>query len=113
VTTYKERPPRKAPISEKEFMQNVLDLASVTGWMRYHTHDSRRSHAGFPDLVLVRPPRLVVAELKVGKNKTTRSQDAWLAALMGCPQVEVFVWRPTDWPEIARTLARPRVRRAS
>ena len=36
-------------LTEKDFMQNVLDLARLTGWRCYHTHDLdqalRRKHA--------------------------------------------------------------------
>ena len=41
-------------IPERDFMQQIVDLADVRGWWHYHTHDSQRSEEGFPDLVLVR-----------------------------------------------------------
>ena len=41
-------------MNEAELQRNVLSLAAMTGWLAYHTYDSRRSQAGFPDLVLVR-----------------------------------------------------------
>lgn len=83
---------------EKEFQQRVVDYARTLNWAAYHTHDSRRSEPGFPDLVLVRGPRLVFAELKTEIGSTTADQERWLDALCkveGRP--EVFVWRPSEW----------------
>jgi hypothetical protein len=91
-------------VSEKNFQQQVLQLARLSGWMVYHTFDSRRSTAGFPDLCLVRVPRVIFAELKSAAGKIRPEQKAWLGALKSCPGVEVFVWRPGDWPEIEKTL---------
>jgi hypothetical protein len=90
-------------ISERRFMQQVVDLAKLLKWRVYHTHDSRHSPAGFPDLVLVRRPRVLFVELKVGKNVPTDEQIAWLLDLHDCGQV-VHIWRPEDWPFIELTL---------
>lgn len=56
-------------------------LADTLGWLGYHTHDSRRSREGFPDLVLVHPlaGRMIVAELKRQKRSNpTPAQVEWL-----------------------------------
>jgi hypothetical protein len=74
------------------------------GWTRYHTFLSVRSAPGFPDLVLVRPPRLIFAELKSETGKVTDAQQAWLALLEACPGCEVYTWRPADLPAIAELL---------
>jgi hypothetical protein len=76
-----------------------VGLAGLRGWLAYHTHDSRRSAPGFPDLVMLRGLRLLVAELKVGRNRLTRDQAVWLAAFRAAG-VECHEWRPDDWPEI-------------
>ncbi|GIV16008.1 MAG: hypothetical protein KatS3mg022_3419 [Armatimonadota bacterium] len=94
------------PVREKEFLQSVRELAELQGWLCYHTWNSQRSPEGFPDLVLVRPPRVLFAELKTGVRKPTPAQQHWLAQLGACPQVEVYLWRPTDWEEIEETLRR-------
>jgi len=86
--------------AEKPFMAQVIKLARLRNWLVYHTHDSRRSASGFPDLVLCRPPRLIFAELKSEKGKPTMEQVAWLDALSGCG-VEVFCWRPSDLERVA------------
>ena len=89
---------RHAPGPDEEaHAQNlVLDAARKLGWLAYHTHDSRRSHAGYPDLTLVRGKRLICVEMKAPKGKTTPEQDAWLAALAGAG-AECYVWRLADW----------------
>lgn len=91
-------------ISEKDFMESIVDLARHTGWMVYHTYDSRRSTAGFPDLVMTKHKRLIIAEIKSEKGKTTPAQDQWLETLRTARGVKVKLWRPSDWPEIERTL---------
>jgi hypothetical protein len=34
----------------------------------------------------------------------TAAQRRWLDLLEGCPAVEVFVWRPSDWPAVQEVL---------
>src|SRR5205823_7610491 len=87
-------------IAEKPFMAAVIKIAKLRGWMLYHTHDSRRSTSGFPDLVLVRPPRLIFAELKSQSGKPSMAQVEWLDALSGCG-FEVHLWRPSDLERVA------------
>ena len=84
-------------------MAQVIQLAKLTGWRVYHTHDSRRSVDGFPDLVLLKGKRIIVAELKVGENTTTADQDAWLYAFHEAG-VQACVWYPSNWPVIEREL---------
>ena len=94
-------------VSEKAFMQMVIDAARLLGWRVYHTFDSRRSPEGFPDLVLVRDGRLVFAELKTERGKLSPSQQAWLAELEEVRYqrgIEVYTWRPRDWEQIERVL---------
>lgn len=90
-------------LTEKEFMAQVVQLARLRGWMVYHTHDSRRSVAGFPDLLLLRGNCEIVVELKVGKNKVTAEQEQWLQAFRRAGRA-AFVWRPDDWNVIENTL---------
>ena len=58
-------------MTEAEHLEQVKAVALTCGWRLYHTFDSRRSAAGFPDLVLVRPPRVIFAELKSEKGRLT------------------------------------------
>lgn len=91
------------PQTERSWQGQVVEAAQLLGWRTYHTYDSRRSDAGFPDLVLVRRPRVIFAELKSDRGKLTDDQRAWLQALDGC-NVERYVWRPSDWPKVERIL---------
>lgn len=91
--------------SERDFRQQVVQLAQLRGWLVYWTWTSIHSPAGFPDLVLCRPPRLIVAELKTATGKVTLAQQEWLAALGACTGVEVALWRPADWATVDATLA--------
>jgi len=95
-----------ARVTEKQFQRSVIDMARIAGWLAYHTYDSRRSEPGFPDLVLVKPPRLIFAELKSEKGRLTPAQRRWLARLRECRGIEVYLWRPRDWNSIVETLAR-------
>ena len=84
-----------APITEKQFQSAVLKLARHTGWLCYHTFDSRRSQPGFPDLVMVRDGEIVFAELKSEKGKLTDAQRRWLTDL-DMAGAETHVWRPSQ-----------------
>lgn len=97
-------------ITEKAFQANVVRFATLSGWTVYHTYDSRRSAAGFPDLVMVRGSRLVFAELKTERGRVSVAQSIWLRALqvvMGKTGgiVSVYVWRPRDWGDIEDVLS--------
>jgi hypothetical protein len=86
---------KRVPISEKDLLEQIRELARWCGWGVYHVYDSRRSAPGFPDLLLLRGCRLVVAELKSESGVLTEAQRAWLEAfrLVGA---EVYTWRPRD-----------------
>lgn len=84
-------------VTEKQLQDAVLEHARLAGWLVYHTFDSRRSTHGFPDLVLVRPPRLIFVELKTETGKASDAQTLWLDRLAGCDDAcEVYLWRPSD-----------------
>lgn len=90
-------------MTEKDFQEMVCQAAAIYGWRVYHTYDSRRSAPGFPDLCLVRGPRLIFAELKTEKGKTSVYQEAWLRDLRGTA-AEVYLWRPGDWDRLVALL---------
>lgn len=81
----------------------VTDLCDWRRLQWYHTHDSRRSPSGFPDLVIVGPGGCIFAELKSAKGKVTATQQTWIDALKTAGQW-VEVWRPDDWPHVVDTL---------
>ena len=92
-------------MTEKELDAAIRHIAGLCGWLRYHTYRSIRSPAGFPDLVLVRPPRVIFAELKSETGTATTAQDEWLDTLRQCPGVETYLWRPSDLDDIATILS--------
>ena len=92
-------------MKEKEFQRDVTKAATDLGWLWYHTHDSRRSVPGFPDLVLVRRGRIIFAELKTDKGKLSAAQECWGAELECCEGIEYYVWRPRDWDWVLEILS--------
>ena len=102
-------------------------MAKIFQWKYYHTWRSIHSPAGFPDCVMVKPPRLIFAELKSEKGVVSPEQQEWLDLLeqVGkdtkvydhvlsqdaiqalCEKgtlVEVYLWRPDDIETIAEIL---------
>jgi hypothetical protein len=90
-------------LTEKQFMASVFKLAEMFGWRWYHTVDSRRSAAGFPDAVLVRRPRVLFVEFKSARGTLTDDQVRWLDDLRASGQ-ETYVWRPRDVEWLERIL---------
>lgn len=104
-----------ATVREKDFLQQVIDLARLRGWLVTHFRpaQNRRSvwathlagDPGSPDLIAVKAGRVVVAELKSERGRISPEQHVWLEAWRAVEQgsqrvVRVFLWRPGDWPEI-------------
>jgi len=86
---------------EKDFQERVCHLARQLGWRVYSVPDSRRvSLAGYPDLTMwnLKLGRLIFAELKREKGKTSQAQDIILDELRSIGQ-EVHLWRPSDWDD--------------
>ena len=96
-------PPDQA-ISERDLQAQVVELARLLGWLVFHPYDARRSQAGFPDLTLVRPPRVVLAELKSARGRLRADQRRWGEALGACPGIAYELWRPADWDRICEVL---------
>lgn len=97
--------------SEASFQSRILELAALTGWNHFHVYDSRKSNPGWPDLALWRgpwrgrAPRFVLAELKRETGRLSAAQESTIAQLRAAG-VEVYVWRPSDWAEVERVLAK-------
>lgn len=91
-------------MTERELSKKIVRLARKHGWKVAHFHAAMTARGawatpvaadgkGFPDLILVRPPRLIAAELKVRYNVITDDQKDWLNLFEKIPGVEVYVWR--------------------
>lgn len=96
---------------ERDFARWLNDAAKMFGWKYAHFRPARTKYGwvtpmegdeGFLDYVLVRPPRLIVAELKRIRRPSELSdgQKAWVGALSGVPGVEAYVWTPDQRDEI-------------
>jgi hypothetical protein len=112
---------RRSP--ERDFQVEVVRLARLFGWRVFYIPDwmyrlamasmkrMRRTDRdwpdhGFPDLVLVKPPRIIFAELKAGRNKATEDQLAWHDDLRACG-LTVYVWTDTrDMDNVIAVLTR-------
>lgn len=91
--------------AEAQWQREVVRLARQWRWRLYHPLISWGSIPGYPDLTMVRPPRLIYAELKSDTGTTTDAQRAWLDDLSRIPGIEVYLWRPRDVEEVVHILA--------
>lgn len=88
--------------SEDEFQTEFVALFKRQGWKGYHPFDSRKSVAGYPDWTLVRD-RVVWIELKTEEGVASADQLNWIDDLKKAG-AEVYLFRPSDWQEIAEVL---------
>ena len=104
--------PRRAldrHISESEWQREVIAIAHAGGWSVMHVRRSRSSHltatslAGWPDLVLFRPGRLLFRELKRDGGKL-RPEQAEVLDGLAAAGADVDVWRPADRAKVEATL---------
>lgn len=87
---------RTIAMTEADLYEKIRQLCNLFGLRIYHTHDSRHSESGWPDLAIV-GTRLLLRELKTVREHPTQSQREWLTALRHAG-VDADVWRPDDWP---------------
>ena len=82
---------------EDQLQRHVLLVAKALGWISYHTHDSRRSDPGFPDLALAHPAqrRVMFRELKTQRGRYRPMQREWLE-MMDQAGLDAGTWRPAD-----------------
>ena len=93
----------RGEMTEAAFQASIVKLLSFShGWEYYHTHYSKRSNPGFPDLVMWNDYKGIgpfFRELKKQSGVVSPDQKKVMTSLYqaGC---DVQVWRPSDWPEI-------------
>lgn len=107
----KPRKPREVTLAqvlravpEAEWQQTVIASAERAGWKVYHTHDSRKSNPGWPDLFCARDKsaddrRCLGIELKKDGEDPRPDQREWLELLVRCG-IECFILRPSDRDEL-------------
>lgn len=102
-------PGRYDGVTEREFQSQILELLQYNRWACYHTHDSRRSEAGYPDVTALhaRTGDKFVAELKTEKGKATPAQLEWLARFEACG-IDSYLWRPSAIDAIIQRVRKPR-----
>src|SRR6266699_2810125 len=103
-------------MTEASFTTQVMKWAKTYGFRCFHVRNSGHGgmsyvegDRGFPDLLMTRGTRLVVAELKIWKagiklGEPKPEQQRWLDALR-MVGAETYVWRPENWSEILAVLA--------
>jgi hypothetical protein len=104
----------RAGWTERQFTDEVIALALGNAWRAVHFRPARTAHGwrtalqgdgeGFNDVLALRGPVIVAAELKVKRNKPTPAQLAWLKAWEEAGAL-TFVWYPRHWQQILETLA--------
>jgi hypothetical protein len=98
---------------EATFTTQVIELARMLRYRVAHFRPAMTKHgwrtavagdgAGFCDLVMVKPGRLIFAELKSETGRLTEEQTHWIATLREAG-AEVWVWRPSDFDQIVAVL---------
>lgn len=93
---------------ERAFQAKLRRAALDLGLLYFHTYDSRRSDAGWPDTAICDPMRRVLYlwELKRTGGKPTKEQVQWLSALGHVRRVETGLYYPEDWPVMLAQLTR-------
>jgi hypothetical protein len=89
-------------IKERDWQKHVMKLAEGMGWLYYHAPDNKPINgriqnitAGFPDLVLIKAPRIIYAELKRETGKLSPMQEKWLYLLRHVGKKPMFGDHPT------------------
>ena len=91
-------------LTERVFQEKLINFARNQGWRVYHTYDSRKNEAGFPDLIMCNGRFVYCVELKTNKGRVTKMQQAWLDDLDNSAMHVGRVWRPSDRAECSRVI---------
>lgn len=101
--------PLSAYMTENQFAEVVMELASFRGWRVVHFRPARTEKGwrtamtgdrGFPDLVLARNGVVLHVELKRQDGRMGLGQPEWAAAIGDSYRL----WRPSDIEEIKEAL---------
>ncbi len=110
--------PSSVPISEEQFLDLIIETAHTYGWVVAHFRPAMLKDGswrtavsadgkGFPDCILVRPPKCLFVETKSEKGKVSPEQKEWGEILKQCPGIEYYLWRPSQFDnEIVKVLER-------
>jgi len=92
--------------THNSFQNEIVKFARLNGWKCQYWWKSYHSPKGYLDLVLVRYPRHIKAELKIPPDKVSPEQQEWIDVWKQFKDIEVYVWTPDQWDEIIRILSR-------
>lgn len=104
--------PLLIPQTEAEFQRVVTDYAELRGWDWMHIGRTGKYVAngakgtlgkGWPDLLLVRGRRMVIAELKAQKSDPVPEHQKRVLQRLS-EAAETHIWRPSDLPFILEEL---------
>jgi hypothetical protein len=106
MTVTIEAPHYLKDLKEREFQDLIVEAAVLNGYLTYHTHDSRRSDPGFPDLVCVKPGRpILFLEVKTERGKVSAIQQMWIETINETEGTALaMVVRPRDWLTLLEVL---------
>lgn len=102
------------PYTGSQLQEQIIDLAHICGWTVAHFRPALTKHGyrtpvsadgkGWPDLFLVKPPRMVVFECKSQYEKLSPEQEKWMSLFKECLGENARVVRFSDWDEIEKIL---------
>ena len=105
---------REVKQSHEDFRVAVIDLLHTYGFKVLNIRPGRTAKGwstpvgadgiGWPDIYAVKPPYVIVWELKVGKDTVKPEQQAWLDLLDEFESHFVCVYRPEDWDEMVQVV---------
>jgi hypothetical protein len=96
-------------MTEEQLQSRVMDYARLRGWRSVHFRPAQQrgrwvtaytGDDGFPDLVLARGGRVLLAELKAEEGRFRPGQREWLEAAGDNGKL----WRPSSWNEVLEVL---------
>jgi hypothetical protein len=95
-------------MTEAQLQELVIDLCHAYGWRCSHFRPAMTSRGwrtpvsgdgkGFPDFLLLKPNKIVAAELKATGGKVTKEQLDWLLAFRSAG-VPAYIWTPKEWAD--------------
>jgi hypothetical protein len=94
--------------SEDDLLTDVGSRLALGSWRWHHVRrldlGLQMGDPGFPDVIALRGPDLLVAELKGPHGRYELGQREWLAAFDEVRRIRTATWRPADVDAIAEVL---------
>jgi hypothetical protein len=109
--------------TEREFQATLVSLLEMFGYVTEHSYPlltrpkggppvwrTGSTLKGKPDLLALRPPRLLAIEVKVGKGRLEAEQRCVLSLFAAIPCARAWVIRDTDpaWTDVQAWVRRPK-----